>query len=167
MTPIGTMLAGATDAGLCLLEFTDRPALPKEITDLRRLLKAEMIEGRHDVLELAESQLMEYFRGDRQSFDLPVNAPGTQFQTKIWSILRDITFGSVRTYKDQAMLIGNLGAIRAVGKANGDNRISIIIPCHRVIGANGDLIGYGGGLWRKRYLLEFEAKLTNNLTLFS
>jgi AraC family transcriptional regulator of adaptative response/methylated-DNA-[protein]-cysteine methyltransferase len=165
-TPIGEMLAGGTDDGLCLLEFTDRPALPKELDDLKLLLHTEIIEEKHEIIETTKIQLDEYFKGIRKEFDIKINAPGTEFQKIVWSILREIPFGKTRTYKDQATILGNLNSIRAVGKANGENRIAIIIPCHRVIGANGDLIGYGGGLWRKHHLLEFEAKVDNNYTLF-
>jgi AraC family transcriptional regulator of adaptative response/methylated-DNA-[protein]-cysteine methyltransferase len=165
-TPIGQMLAGASDEGLCLLEFTDRPALPKELEDLKKLLNAEIVEGVPDIIDITQKQLDEYFQGKRKEFSIKLNAPGTEFQRKVWSILQEIPFGKTRTYKDQALILGNLSSIRAVGKANGDNRIAIIIPCHRVIGTNGDLIGYGGGLWRKHHLLEFEAKINNQFSLF-
>lgn len=165
-TPIGEMIAGATDDGLCLLEFNDRPALPKELHDLKLLLHTEIVEEEHGIINLTKIQIDEYFQGKRKEFSIKLNTPGTEFQNKVWSILREIPFGKTRTYKDQAVLLGNPASIRAVGKANGDNRISIIIPCHRVIGTNGDLIGYGGGLWRKHHLLEFEAKVNNNISLF-
>lgn len=165
-TPIGEMIAGATDEGLCLLEFTDRPALQKELHDLKLLLHTEIVEDPHEIIKETQIQIEEYFKSVRKEFSITLNTPGTEFQQKVWSILMDIPYGKTRTYKDQAMLLGNPASIRAVGKANGDNRISIIIPCHRVIGTNGDLIGYGGGLWRKHHLLEFEAKVINNFTLF-
>ena len=160
------MIAGATDEGLCILEFIDRPALPNELDDLKKLLNAEIVEEKHEIIVLTCKQIDEYFQGKRKEFSIKLNTPGTEFQRKVWSILREIPFGKTRTYKDQAIILGNLNSIRAVGKANGDNRISIIIPCHRVIGANGDLIGYGGGLWRKHHLLEFEAKVNDNFSLF-
>ncbi|TAL68616.1 MAG: methylated-DNA--[protein]-cysteine S-methyltransferase [Bacteroidetes bacterium] len=165
-TPIGEMIAAASGEGLCLLEFNDRPALPKELEDLKILLNAEIVEGEHDLIAQTKIQIDEYFQGKRKEFSIKLNTPGTEFQKQVWSVLIDIPYGNTRTYKNQAAKLGNPSSIRAVGKANGENRIAIIIPCHRVIGANGDLIGYGGGLWRKHYLLEFEAKIKNNYSLF-
>lgn len=164
-TPIGEMIAGATDRGLCLLEFCDRPALPKEIDELQRLLDAEIDEGEHQILNQTRKEIKEYFMGSRKSFDVVLNPPGSQFQMKVWKLLTEIPYGETSSYKSQSVRLGNVKAIRAVGKANGENRISIIIPCHRVIGQNGDLIGYGGGIWRKQFLLEFEAKISNNYSL--
>ncbi|MBM2815542.1 MAG: ada [Ignavibacteria bacterium] len=158
-TPLGEMLAAGNDAGLCLLEFSDRPALPKEIEDLKKLLDSDFVSGEHPIINQAEEQINEYFKGIRQEFTVKLNAPGTEFQKKIWSILLEIPFGATRSYKDQAIKYGNILSLRAVAKANGDNRISIIIPCHRIIGTGGKLIGYGGGLWRKQKLLEHEAKV--------
>lgn len=160
------MIAAASGEGLCLLEFNDRPALPKELEDLKILLNAEIVEGEHDLIAQTKIQIDEYFQGKRKEFSIKLNTPGTEFQKQVWSVLIDIPYGNTRTYKNQAAKLGNPSSIRAVGKANGENRIAIIIPCHRVIGANGDLIGYGGGLWRKHYLLEFEAKIKNNYSLF-
>ena len=101
-------------------------------------------------------QLMEYFEGKRKGFDLPLVLPGTEFQIKVWDQLLTIPFGSTRSYAEQAVAIGNPKAVRAVARANGDNRLAIIIPCHRVIGSDGKLTGYGGGLWRKEWLLAHE-----------
>ena len=165
-TPIGEMIAGASDEGLCLLEFNDRPALTKELEDLKKLLHTEIVEGEHELITQTKIQIEEYFQGKRKEFSIKLNTPGTEFQKKVWAVLIGIPYGNTRTYKNQAARLGNTASIRAVGKANGDNRIAIIIPCHRVIGTNGDLIGYGGGLWRKHHLLEFEAKVNNNISLF-
>ncbi|MBI5326028.1 MAG: methylated-DNA--[protein]-cysteine S-methyltransferase [Ignavibacteriae bacterium] len=165
-TSLGEMIAGATDEGLCLLEFNDRPALTKELDNLKKILNSEIVDGEHELITQTKIQIDEYFQGKRKEFTIKLNAPGTIFQKKVWGVLIDIPFGNTRTYKNQAARLGNSASIRAVGKANGDNRIAIIIPCHRVIGANGDLIGYGGGLCRKHYLLEFENKINNNFTLF-
>ena len=165
-TPIGEMFAGANDDGLCLLEFTDRPALPKELDDLKKLLNAGIVEGGHYIIDIVKKQIEEYFNGTRKEFDIQLNFPGTYFQKNVWAALRKIPYGKTWSYKDLAMLVGNMDSVRAVGKANGENRIAIIIPCHRIIGANGDLVGYGGGLWRKHYLLEFESKVENNYSLF-
>jgi len=157
LTPIGPMFAGATEEGICLLEFTDRRMLDTQIARLRKLLKAEFIPGENiHFLEL-DKQLKEYFDKKRKTFDLSLVIPGTEFQTKTWSKLQSIPYGETRTYQQQANEVGKTKAVRAVATANGDNRISIIIPCHRVIAKNGDLAGYGGGLWRKQYLLDLES----------
>ncbi|MCX6153666.1 MAG: methylated-DNA--[protein]-cysteine S-methyltransferase [Candidatus Kapabacteria bacterium] len=162
-TPLGQMIAGGNDDGLCLLEFQDRPALPKELNDLKRILNAEIINDSHPILEQTGQQIEEYFKRERKDFNIKLNAPGTDFQKRIWEILQEIPYGTTRSYKDQAIRYGNNLAIRAVAKANGDNRISIIIPCHRIIGSDGKLIGYGGGMWRKQKLLEHEAQVCQQL----
>jgi AraC family transcriptional regulator of adaptative response/methylated-DNA-[protein]-cysteine methyltransferase len=163
-TPLGNMLACATHKGVCLLEFIDRRAFVTELKDLKRLLRATIESGTNMHLKNLEKQLDEYFQGKRKNFDLPLITPGTEFQNKVWEKLLDIPYGETRSYKQQSIAVGNLGAIRAVGTANGANRISIIIPCHRVIGEDGSLTGYGGGLKRKRWLLDFES---GALSLFS
>ena len=156
-TPLGKMLAAATDGGLCLLEFIDRRAFVTELKDLKRLLRATIEPGTNQHLLEVEKQLNEYFEGNRKKFELPLITPGTEFQNTVWRKLLDIPYGETRSYKQQSIAIGNIGAIRAVGTANGANRISIIVPCHRVIGEDGSLTGYGGGLKRKRWLLDFES----------
>ena len=157
-TPLGPMLAGASDKGICLLEFTDRRMLETQLDRLRQYLKALLLPGKHPLLDQLQQQLNEYFSGERKVFDLPLDVPGSPFQTKVWDALMQIPYGETASYKKQAILMGNPGAVRAVGKANGDNRIAIIIPCHRVIGENGAPVGYGGGVWRKLWLLEHERK---------
>jgi AraC family transcriptional regulator of adaptative response/methylated-DNA-[protein]-cysteine methyltransferase len=158
LTPLGPMLAGAADQGICLLEFTDRKMLETQVTRLERLFSAGFITGAHKHLELLEHQLQEYFNGKRRQFTLPLALSGTDFQLRAWEYLQDIPYGETRSYLEQALAAGNKNATRAVARANGDNRIAIIIPCHRVIGSDGKLTGYGGGLWRKRYLLDLERK---------
>jgi AraC family transcriptional regulator of adaptative response/methylated-DNA-[protein]-cysteine methyltransferase len=157
LTPLGPMLAGATDEGICLLEFVDRRMLETQLTRLSRLFKARIVPGAHKHFDGLSKQLNEYFSGNRKTFDVPLVLPGTEFQKKVWAELQSIPFGYTRSYKEQAYAIGSPLAIRAVAKANGDNRIAILIPCHRVIGANGEMVGYGGGLWRKQYLLKHES----------
>ena len=157
LTPLGPMIAAATDDALCLLEFVDRRMLEEQITRVRRHLSALFVPGDNDVLAATQRQLAEYFDGERRMFDLPMSTPGTEFQRAVWSGLCDIPYGKTRTYAEQAAHIGRPRAVRAVGRANGDNRIAIVIPCHRVIGASGELIGYGGQLWRKRALLALES----------
>jgi len=163
-TPLGKMLACATDKGVCMLEFIDRRAFVTELKDLKRLLRATIKSGTNKHLKALEKQLDEYFQKKRKKFEIPLVTPGSEFQNKVWEKLLEIPFGETRSYKQQSIVIGNLGAIRAVGTANGANRISIVVPCHRVIGEDGNLTGYGGGLKRKRWLLDFES---GTMSLFS
>jgi AraC family transcriptional regulator, regulatory protein of adaptative response / methylated-DNA-[protein]-cysteine methyltransferase len=155
-TPLGLMVAGAVDAGVCLLEFADRRMLETELKQLRSLLKAEIVPGESKHFGALQRELEEYFQGKRQAFTVPVVAPGSPFQQKVWQGLRAIPCGTTRSYGEQAKFLKMPAAVRAVARANGANRISIIIPCHRVIGSDGKLVGYGGGLWRKKYLIELE-----------
>ncbi len=155
-TPLGPMLAGATDEGICLLEFIDRRMIETQLKRLTRLLGAPCVPGTHPHFEPLHRQLDDYFAGTRKAFDLPLVLPGTPFQKSVWTALQRIPYGSTRSYQAQAEWIKRPTAVRAVAKANGDNRIAIIIPCHRVIGKNGKLVGYGGGIWRKQYLLDHE-----------
>jgi AraC family transcriptional regulator of adaptative response/methylated-DNA-[protein]-cysteine methyltransferase len=150
------MLAGATDRGVCLLEFTDRRMLETQLSRLRKWRNAEILPGGHPLFVTLNRQLKEYFEKKRSVFDLPLDLPGTDFQRSVWAALLAIPPGETRTYAEQALAIGNSPAVRAVAKANGDNRVSIIVPCHRVIGSDGQLTGYGGGLWRKEWLLAHE-----------
>jgi AraC family transcriptional regulator of adaptative response/methylated-DNA-[protein]-cysteine methyltransferase len=156
LTPLGPMLAGATQEGICLLEFTDRRMLETQITRLKKYLGAEVVPGSSPIFNMLDEQLKAYFDGKRKDFDLPLVLPGTDFQRRVWQVLQEIPFGKTRSYREQAEAIGNPAAVRAVAKANGDNRISIVVPCHRVIGSDGKLTGYGGGLWRKEWLLAHE-----------
>ncbi len=155
-SPLGPLVAAATETHLCLLEFAERRMLKTQIDRLRKLLSAHFVPGDNAVLEQAQRELSEYFEGRRHDFDVPTVTPGTEFQQAVWAGLRTIPFGEVRSYAEQARAIGRPAAVRAVGKANGDNRLAIIVPCHRVIGANGELVGYGGQLWRKKALLGLE-----------
>jgi len=162
-TPLGPMLAGAVDEGICLLEFTDRRMLETQIERVKKLLNAQTAPGASPYFEHLESELQQYFDGKLTSFAVPVILPGSSFQQKVWAALSEIPYGATRSYKQQAESLGNPRAIRAVARANGDNRISLIIPCHRVIGEDGHLVGYGGGIWRKKYLLDLERKSTEKL----
>ena len=156
LTPLGPMLAGATEKGICLLEFVDRRMLETQIKRLKKIFDAEFIPGENKHIDQLNKQLKEYFKGKRKDFDLQLVIDGTDFQQKVWKELQKIPFGKTRSYQQQAIALGNPKAIRAVAKANGDNRIAVIIPCHRVIGKNGELVGYGGGMWRKQFLLNLE-----------
>lgn len=155
-TPLGEMVACAVDQGICLLEFTDRKTIEKQLNALSKALKADMVEKEHSHFRQLEEELIEYFDGKRSRFDVPLFTTGTEFQEKVWQLLRKIPMGEIRTYKQQSELLGNPKSIRAVGTANGINKIAILIPCHRVIGSNGELVGYAGGIWRKQKLLELE-----------
>ncbi len=156
LTPLGPMLLGATDTGVCLLEFTDRPMLATQLKRVARRLDCVFVPGSNDISEQVGVELAEYFDGERRAFEAPLDVQGTDFQRRVWSALRTIPYGATRSYGDQARMIDAPEAVRAVARANGDNRIAIVIPCHRVIGADGTLTGYGGGLWRKRWLLHHE-----------
>lgn len=158
-TPLGTMFACAVDEGICLLEFTDRKNIDKQFQSLSKAMNAEIVQGDNKHFIQLEQELKEYFEGKRIRFDVPVYTIGTDFQQKVWKMLTGIPLGETRTYKQQSELIGNPKAVRAVGTANGINKIAIIIPCHRVIGSNGELIGYAGGIWRKQKLLELEGAI--------
>lgn len=163
-TPLGTMIACSTEKGICLLEFSDRKMLETELKSIAKILNATIIQGSNQHFEQLENELHDYFEGRRQVFSVPLHPLGTDFQTKAWSALQAIPYGITKSYKEQAMAIGNPEGVRAIANANGMNRISILIPCHRVIGSDGNLTGYGGGLWRKQYLLALEGRNATNNT---
>ncbi len=156
LTPLGPMLAASVKSGICLLEFTDRRMLERELIDLQKKLHAPIITSESTHIKKLKKQLSEYFSGKRKIFDIPLVSPGSEFQTKVWQGLQSIPYGETRSYKEQAIAIGNVKAVRAVARANGENKIAILIPCHRVIGSDGSLTGYAGGLERKQRLLEIE-----------
>ncbi len=155
-SPLGPMVIATSDSALCLLEFADRRMLETQLQRLQKHFNAVLTPGENDLTREVHAQLEQYFAGRRRQFDLPLEMPGTEFQQQVWQQLLTIPHGTTRSYAEQAQRIGRPAAVRAVGRANGDNRISIIVPCHRVVGADGKLTGYGGGLWRKKRLLELE-----------
>lgn len=155
-TPLGTMLACATRKGICLLEFSDRRMLETELVYLSKRLNATILQGSNPHFELLEKELAAYFEGKLKTFTTPIELIGSPFQLEVWNQLLTIPFGKTRSYKEQADALAKPLAIRAVANANGLNKISIIVPCHRVIGSDGSLTGYGGGLWRKEKLLQLE-----------
>ncbi len=157
-SPVGPLLLGATEKGVALLEFTDRRALESQLDILRKRLKRALVPGTNERVEEARRQLADYFAGRRQQFDLPLDAPGTPFELAVWGELLRIPYGETRSYEDLAKRVGRPGGSRAVGQANGRNRVAIVIPCHRVVNKDGELGGYGGGLWRKRFLLDLEQR---------
>ena len=155
-TPLGPMLAGATDDGICLLEFTDRRMIETQLVRLAKIFRGTMVPGTSLHFDLLSDELRRYFAGELRNFSSPLDLRGTAFQKDVWSALLTIPYGHTRSYADQARLLGVPSAIRAVARANGDNRIAVLVPCHRVVGSDGSLTGYGGGLWRKKWLLDLE-----------
>lgn len=159
-TPIGAMLAIADDAGVRLLEFAERRALPKEIARLKRLV-GSIAFGEHSMLDRLDRHLAAYFAGDPTPCDLPLIQPGSAFAARVWTALRQIPLGETTSYGALATTLGRPEAARAIAGANGANQIAILVPCHRVVGADGALTGYGGKLWRKRWLIEHEARMAS------
>jgi AraC family transcriptional regulator, regulatory protein of adaptative response / methylated-DNA-[protein]-cysteine methyltransferase len=157
-TPLGAMIAVADDEGLRLLEFIDRRATERELSTLRKRLRTNVVPGEHRHLTATRQQLDNYFSGKQLEFDIPLAPVGSDFQLRAWKILRSIPLGETRSYSWMAERLGDRNARRAVGRANGTNMICIVIPCHRVIRADGTLCGYGGGLWRKKWLLDHERR---------
>jgi AraC family transcriptional regulator of adaptative response/methylated-DNA-[protein]-cysteine methyltransferase len=164
-TPVGEMLAAATETQLLLFEFPHRRMIDTQLDGVRRAVGCELVPGESPVFAQLRTELDEYFQGRLREFTVPLYVPGTPFQMRVWAELQRIPIGTTTSYARLATSIGKPDAVRAVARANGDNRIAILIPCHRVIGSNGELVGYGGGLWRKKKLLELEAR-TEALTLF-
>ena len=161
-TPLGPMFICATTQGICLLEFVERKKLETELKDLQRLLKARIIVGENEHIQQAKKELEAYFAGTLQRFEVPLHTPGTTFQQTAWQALATIPYGQTVSYKEQAQQLNKPTAVRAVASANGANRVAIILPCHRVVGADGALRGYAGGLERKRWLLEHEGGVLKN-----
>lgn len=157
-SPIGPLVAGAIDAGVCFLEFTDRRAIERQLATLGARLALPAAPGRHDHFDRLRAELTAYFNGSLTRFTVPTHAPASPFQEAVWTELKRIPFGRTRSYQELASSVGRPEAVRAVGAANGQNRIAILIPCHRVIGKDGQLVGYGGGLRRKEFLLALERR---------
>src|SRR6184192_2748687 len=157
-TPLGAMLAIADDEGLRLLEFVDRRAMERELSILRNRLRTNVVPGEHGHLDAVRSQLANYFSGKNLEFNVSLAPVGSPFQLRAWELLRSIPTGETRSYSWMGKKLGDVEMRRAVGRANGENMICIIIPCHRVIRADGSLCGYGGGLWRKKWLLDHERR---------
>ncbi|MCD6011523.1 MAG: cysteine methyltransferase [Flavipsychrobacter sp.] len=157
-TPVGKMRIGATDEGICLFDFLYRKSIDSIMSRIEQLSGDRFEEGEHPHFVLLEQQMAEYFAGTRKVFDLSLHFVGTPFQKSVWEALLQIPYGETRSYKQQSIFLGDEKAIRAVAGANGQNGIAIIVPCHRVIGEDGSLTGYGGGLQRKKWLLALERK---------
>jgi len=166
-TPIGLMVAGAVKEGICLLEFADRKMLNAEYRILKKYLETGIADGNNIHLDNLRKELDDYFSGKKKEFSVPLVYTGTDFQKSVWDELIRIPYGTTRSYGKQAAALGNTLSVRAVAGANGMNKISIIVPCHRVIGEDGNLTGYGGGLWRKKWLIEHEMKYSGKPTSLS
>ena len=164
-TPIGKILAVFSSEGLCLLEFADQDQLQRELTHLHQALSANFSWQKSVYHDEFQHELAEYFAGRLKTFNTPLHMVGTDFQKQVWQVLLTIPYGATLSYKEQAQQLGNVKAIRAVAAANGQNKVSILIPCHRVIGSDGKLVGDGGGMRRKRFLLDLESGMEQG-TLF-
>jgi AraC family transcriptional regulator of adaptative response/methylated-DNA-[protein]-cysteine methyltransferase len=155
-SPLGPLIVAAKDDGVCLLEFTDRRMLETQFATLRKRFACAIVPGNHKHLEMLKDELARYFARTLKVFTVPLFYPGSPFQQAVWEQLLRIPYGETRSYEGVACEIGSPSAQRAVGRANGQNRIAILIPCHRVVNKDGQLGGYGGGLWRKQFLLDLE-----------
>ena len=155
-TPLGEMLAVASPQGLCLLEFIGQRGVERELAQVEAARGGLVQEGASPITDQLAHELADYFAGRRQAFGVPLDLVGTPFQIDAWHALLAIPYGQTRSYAQQAHAIGRPTATRAIAAANGHNKISIVVPCHRVIGSDGSLTGFGGGLPRKRALLELE-----------
>jgi AraC family transcriptional regulator of adaptative response/methylated-DNA-[protein]-cysteine methyltransferase len=158
-SPLGPLVVGATQEGVCLLEFTDRRMLESQFATLRKRFHCAIVPGFNEHTERLRAELAQYFVRALKQFTVPLIYPGSPFQQSVWQGLLKIPYGQTRSYEQLASDIGAPGAQRAVGRANGQNRIAIVIPCHRVVNKDGQLGGYGGGLWRKQFLLDLECRL--------
>lgn len=163
-TPLGECIAGATERGICLFEFADRGGLERITARIMKRYALDVRPGSHAQLDQLQRQIAEYFKGDRTTFDLPLDQKGTAFERTVWKQLLQIPCGETISYGEMAACLGKPGAARAIGRANGANYIAVIVPCHRVIEANGALRGYGGGLWRKQWLLDHEKNMMRSGT---
>lgn len=162
LTLLGPMVAVADDTRLYLLEFADRRMLETQFRRLSKRTSREIVPGENETIFQTNREIEEYFQGKRRQFDVKIWVQGSEFQTKVWSQLAKIPFGTTTSYEQIAKDIGNPKACRAVGRANGDNRLSIILPCHRVIRASGEMSGYGGGVRRKEWMLAHEGSVLNS-----
>lgn len=158
-TQIGELILGSFENQLCLLDFRYRKMRATVDKRIREGLNAEFIEEDSDVIFLAKNQIDEYLAGTRKQFEIPISTVGTSFQKQVWEALMQVEYGQTASYLDLARVINNQKAVRAVASANGANAIALIIPCHRIIGNDGQLVGYGGGLPIKKRLINLEQSL--------
>ena len=155
-TPLGPMLAAASDDRVCQLEFANRRGLERSYAEMRRRFALPVVPGDNAVLKQLRAELKEYFAGTRRTFAVPFAIHGTDFQQRVWRELQRIPYSKTASYEAIAKHLGKPAAVRAVARANGTNRLYLLVPCHRVIAKDGSLSGYGGGVWRKRLLLDLE-----------
>lgn len=160
-TPIGELIIGSYDNKLCLLDFRYRKKRTTIDNRLKTNLKANYVQFEDDIIKKTKQQLKEYFDMSRKTFDIPLLLVGSTFQKQVWNALLKIPYGTTKSYQELSKIINNHKAVRAVANANGANAIGIIIPCHRIIGSNGELTGYAGGLDKKKKLLNLENNLFN------
>lgn len=166
-TPVGSMVLVANEQGLCLAEFADDLSMEIRLQSFEKKTGLTFSGLSNQINELAKDQLVQYFKKELTEFNVPLSPYGTAFQKEVWKLLSTIPFGQTKTYKSQADQFNSPDAIRAIASANGKNPLAIIIPCHRVLGSDGSLTGYAGGLWRKKWLLEHEGSLnTGQVSLF-
>lgn len=166
-SPYGELLLGSYGNQLCLTDWRYRKRRAAIDARIKKSLKAEYVEEGSPILEETVNQLKQYFSRERTTFDLPLLLVGTDFQKTVWNALLEIPYGESQTYLGLSQKLDNIKAIRAVASANGANAISIIVPCHRIIGSDGSLVGYAGGLNAKRKLLDLENVMVHNqMTLF-
>jgi len=158
-SPLGPLVLGAKSEGICLLEFSNPQRLQKQLAQLRAVWGCPAVPGQHKYLDQLKEELTEYFSGNLTDFRIPITLKGTNFQELVWNGLLEIPYGVTQSYEGLAHVIGQPRASRAVGRANGQNRIAIVVPCHRVVNKNGKMGGYGGGLWRKQFLLDLERRV--------
>lgn len=163
-TLLGEMIAVRTSKGVCMLNFLDGKTTTNQLKELEKIGETLSVND-DEILNLLQEELDLYFSENLKEFSTPIDLIGTDFQQKVWNELLKIPFGETRSYKEQAIAVGDLLAIRAVANANGKNKISIIVPCHRVIGSDGSLTGFAGGKNRKQFLLDLESEL-KQLNLF-
>lgn len=159
-TPVGELVIGSFDGKICMCDWRYRKMRLSIDARIKKGLGADFVEESSEVIDLAKRQLNDYFAGQRTDFDLPLLLVGTDFQKSVWNALTSVPYGQTESYLGLATRIGNPTAVRAVATANGANAISIIVPCHRIIGNNGALVGYAGGLQAKAKLLELESPQT-------
>ena len=155
-SPIGSLIAFATETGLCFLGFIGQKNIEKHFDEIQKEFNAIVLPGKNIHLMKVRKEVNEYFEGERKTFSVLLDIVGTDFRKKVWNELLNIPYGKTVSYKDQAIAMDNIKALRAVASANGMNKISLIIPCHRVISSNGNLTGYAGGLHKKKWLINFE-----------
>ena len=159
VTPLGPMVVCANDAGIVLLEFADRRMLETQLVRVSKIFEARYSVGVNEAMRQLDHEFKEYFEGQRLEFEVPLVHDATEFQNAVWNELLKIPTGRTSTYQKLATKLKKPKAVRAVGRANGDNRLTILVPCHRVVGSDGSLTGYGGGLDRKQWLLDHEKKM--------